>query len=219
VKIYQIFLVDDHPIFLKGLSLMLNEISDFKVIGEASNGREFIDKLEKGIKPDVVLMDIRMPELNGIESTKQALHIQPELKVIALTMFGEQKYMDQMAGAGAIGFIQKSVTREELEKAVRQVSLGQAYFSSAMIADLTSYSGSSSSGRSVLDQLNEHLTDREFEVLKYIVKGFSAQEIAEKMFLSFRTIEGHRSNLISKTGTRNVVDLVIFAIRNKLVEI
>lgn len=217
MKIYQIFIVDDHPIFLKGLLLMLNEISDFKVIGEAVNGRDFLSKITE-VKPDVVLMDIKMPELNGIDATREALQLYPDLKVIALTMFGEQKYMDQMADAGAIGFLQKSVTRDELEKAVRQVSLGQPYFSTAIIADLSA-SVSNGSAAFLTDSFNERLTERELEVLKYIVTGLSAQEIAEKMFLSFRTIEGHRSNLISKTNTRNVVDLVIFAIRNKLVEI
>jgi DNA-binding NarL/FixJ family response regulator len=216
MKIYQIFLVDDHPIFLKGLALMLNEISDFKVIGEASNGIDFLNCLNS-VKPDVVLMDIKMPELNGIETTKKALQIYPDLKVIALTMFGEQKYLNLMAEAGALGFLQKSITRDELEKAIRLVSGGQAYFSEEVFADL---SASVNNSESVdYNQNYERLTERETEVLKNIVKGLSAHEIAEKMYLSPRTVEGHRSSLISKTGTRNVVDLVIFAIRNKLVEI
>ena len=217
MNIYQVFLVDDHPIFLKGLALMLNEISDFKVIGEASNGREFLEKIAIR-KPDVVLMDIKMPEINGIEATKQALQMYPDLKVIALTMFGEQKYLDLMAAAGAVGFLQKSITRDELEKAVKQVSHGEAFFSREMVADLSA-SAVKVSGSGVLEQINERLTDRELEVLKYIVMGLTAQQIAEKMFLSFRTVEGHRSNLISKTGSRNVVDLVIFSIRNNLVNL
>ncbi len=216
MKIYQIFLVDDHPIFLRGLSLMLNEISDFKVIGEAGNGIEFLNAI-KTVKPDVVLMDIKMPELNGIETTKKALQLYPDLKVIALTMFGEPKYLNLMAIAGALGFLQKSITRDELEKAVRLVSGGQAYFSKEVFADLSA--SGSTAGSIALSQPYDRLTERETDVLKYIVMGLSAQEIAERMFLSPRTVEGHRSNLISKTGTRNVVDLVIFAIRNKLVEI
>lgn len=196
---------------------MLNEISDFKVVGEAVNGQDFLDQITD-TQPDVVLMDIKMPVLNGIETTKRVLERYPDIKVIALTMFGEQKYLNMMAKAGAMGFIQKSISRKELELAVRQVSAGETYFSREMLADISADSQPVSGGV-ILEEFNEHLTERELQVLHYIVQGLSAQQIAEKMFISYRTVEGHRTNLISKTGTRNVVDLVIYAIRNRLVEI
>jgi DNA-binding NarL/FixJ family response regulator len=215
MKIYQIYLVDDHSIFLKGLTLLLNEVPEFKVIGEAGNGGDFLHDLDH-LQPDVVLMDIRMPGMNGIEATRKALEKYPDLNIIALTMFGEQKYYKLMAEAGARGFMQKDIRKEELIEAIKRVTEGESFFSQKIISELAVTSGNSD-GDDIMEKLGEKLTEREYEVLKYLVNGLSAPEIAEKMFISPRTVEGHRANLISKTGTKNVVDLVIFAIRNKLV--
>lgn len=217
MNILKILLVDDHEIFLKGLTMMLNEFNEFKVIGEAKNGQEFLDSLEH-IIPDIVLMDIKMPILNGVEATKKAIEKYPDLKVIALTMFGEHKYLRMMADAGAQGFIQKNINKNELELAIQTVAKGQTYFSPEMMADIAQW-GSSAEPGIFLNDLNERLSDRELDVLKLIIKGMSSQEMANKLFISPRTVEGHRANLIAKTGTRNVVDLVIYAIRNHLVEI
>jgi DNA-binding NarL/FixJ family response regulator len=217
MKIYQIYIVDDHPIFLKGLSLLLNEVKEFKVIGEANNGLEFLLDLEHH-SPDVVLIDIRMPEMNGIEATRYALEKFPGLNIIALTMFGEQRYYNLMAEAGARGFLQKDVTKAELVEAIKRVSEGETYFSQRVMNELAGNSDALA-GEDFLARMDEKLTDREFEVLRYLVNGLSAPEIADKMFISPRTVEGHRASLISKTGTKNVVDLVIFAIKHKLVEI
>ena len=215
--IIKIILVDDHAIFLKGLTLMLNECSKFKVIGEASNGLEFLQLLEK-VSPDLVLMDIKMPVMNGIEACKKAIEKFPDLKMIALTMFSEHKYLRMMAEAGALGFIQKSIGKEELELSIRTVYQGKTYFSPEMLADIAKWEPASTSGI-FLEEQNERLSDRELDVLQLIAKGLSTQEIADKLFISPRTVEGHRANLIAKTATRNVVDLVIYAIRNRLVVI
>lgn len=214
MEIIKIVLVDDHSIFSKGLSLLLNEVLEFKVIGEARNGEDFLNKLPLW-KPDVVLMDIKMPVMDGIQATNLALKTYPKLKIIALTMFGESHYYRSMADAGAVGFVQKNVSGSELQKAIKNVMKGESYFSDSIKKDISSYANSDLS----IEEYNEKLTEREFEVLSYIVKGLSANEIAEKMFISSRTVEGHRANLISKTGTRNVVDLVIYAIRNHLIEL
>jgi len=216
MNIIKIVLVDDHSIFAKGLSMLLNEVQDFKVIGEASNGEEFIESLLFW-KPDIVLMDIKMPEMNGIEATKKGIHLIPNLKVIALTMFGEPHYCKQMAEAGASGFVQKNISRQELEEAIRKVYRGENYFSKEILKSISNKNNNKDN--LFIEAYNEKLTEREYEVLKYIVLGLSAQEIAEKMFISFRTVEGHRASLISKTGTRNVVDLVIFAIKNNIIDI
>ena len=217
MKIYQIYLVDDHPIFLKGLSLLLNEVKEFKVIGEANNGVEFLLDMEHQA-PDVVLMDIRMPGMNGIDATRYALEKFPGMNIIALTMFGEQKYYNLMAEAGARGFLQKDVTKDELVEAIKRVSEGETYFSQRVMSELAGNSGGLAR-EEFLEAMDEKLTERELEVLKYLVNGLSAHEIADKMFISPRTVEGHRASLISKTVTKNVVDLVIFAIRHKLVAI
>jgi len=219
MNIYTILIADDHPIFLKGLSIMLNEVSEFKVIGEVSNGEEMLDMLQmlSDSLPDVVITDIKMPRLDGIEATKRATELYPELNIIALTMFGEHKYLKMMAEAGAKGFLQKSVTRDELEKAIKSVCNGNAYFSTEIMTDLASVKPQK--GNAIfIEELNEHFTPRELKVLKLIIKGLSSQEIADAMFISPRTVEGHRANLISKTGTKNMVDLAIYAIRNHLVE-
>jgi DNA-binding NarL/FixJ family response regulator len=217
MKIYQIYLVDDHSIFLKGLTLLLNEVPEFKVIGEASNGADFLRDLDH-LQPDVVLMDIRMPGMNGIEATRLALEKNPSLNIIALTMFGERKYYKLMAEAGARGFMQKDIRKEELIEAIKSVTEGESYFTQQVINELAS-SSIDGEADDIMATMGEKLTEREHEVLKYLVQGLSAPEIAEKMSISPRTVEGHRANLIAKTGTKNVVELVIFAVRHRLIAI
>lgn len=195
---------------------MLNEVSEFKVIGEASNGEELLLLLQKS-KPDVVITDIKMPIMNGVEATKRALELYPDLNIIALTMFGEHTYINLMGEAGAKGFLQKSVNRDELEKAIKTVCAGNTYFSHEIRNDLAKDKEKEAS--IYLKELNEHFTPRELKVLSLLAKGLTTQEIAHTMFISPRTVEGHRANLISKTGTKNVVDLAIYAIRNYLVDI
>lgn len=212
--IIKIILADDHAIFLKGLRMMVNECSNFKVIGEASNGRELLDLLDH-ISPDIILTDIKMPVMNGVEATKAAVEKYPHPKIMALTMFSDLKYMRLMAEAGASGFILKSIGKTELELAINTVSSGKTYFSPQLLGEIAESDPVESSGIYLKD-VNERLTERELDVLQYIVKGFSTQEIADRLFISKRTVEGHRANLILKTGTRNVVDLVIYAIRNRL---
>jgi DNA-binding NarL/FixJ family response regulator len=216
MNIIKIVLVDDHSIFMKGLGMLLNGITDFKVVGEAENGQVFLDHL-KTWQPDLVLMDIKMPVLNGIEASRKALEMMPSLKIIALTMFGEAHYCSAMAETGAQGFVQKNVSGAELEKAIRTVISGNNYFSRPLLKDLSPTI--SPNDKLFIAEYNESLTDREFEVLTHIAKGLSSHEIAQKMFISARTVEGHRANLISKTGTKNVVDLVIYAIRNGLIAV
>lgn len=215
--IIKIVVVDDHAIFLKGLSLLINECPDFKVVGEANNGIQFLELLEK-MTPDLVLMDIKMPLMDGIEATEKALIKFPDLKIMTLTMFNEHKYLRLMAEAGVNGFILKSIGKRELEQAIKTVVAGKTYFSPEVMEDISKWETFSGSGI-FLEDMNERLSEREVDVLQEIVKGLSTQEIADKLFISKRTVEGHRANLIAKTATRNVVDLVIYAIRKHLVSI
>jgi DNA-binding NarL/FixJ family response regulator len=216
MNIVKIVLVDDHSIFSKGLSMLLNGVVDFKVVGDASDGQELLDNLLEW-QPDVILMDVKMPGVNGIDATRQALEKMPGLKIIALTMFAEAHYCRSMAEAGAHGFLQKNVSGAELEKAIRTVVSGQNYFSQPLMKDLLPKE--KPDNYLFISERNEYLTEREHEVLVFIAQGLSANEIANKMFISSRTVEGHRASLISKTGTRNVVDLVIFSIRKGLIEL
>lgn len=209
----KILLVDDHEIFRNGLIMVLSKLKNIEVVGEASNGLEFLKILEEHKDTEIVLIDIKMPIMNGIEATKEALSKYPNLKVIALTMFGDDEYIDNMLEAGAKGFLLKNVNKEGLSRAIKAVSENHNYFSEELLSFFTKKK-----------KLNEKapqqiaLTKREIEVLQLIAKGLSNQEIAEKLFISTRTVDGHKTNLIAKTESKNVVGLLSYALKHKLVD-
>lgn len=211
----RVVITDDHEIFRNGLKLLLNNISDLEVVYEASNGKEFVDYIRNN-PADLVFMDIKMPEMNGIEATKKAMEIKPGLKIIALTMFGESEYFDGMNRAGAMGFLLKKSDKEELEKAIDIVLNGETYLAPDLITDLRN---SQKTTPNLPASTNVRLTRREKEVLHYICQGYSNHEIADILYVSKRTIDGHRNNLIQKTHSKNSISLVIFAIKNNLVQI
>ena len=166
---------------------------------------------------DLVFMDIKMPHMDGIETTKKLLEINPKIKVVALSMFGEEEYLQSMLDAGARGFLLKNIDPDELEKGISQVMKGYNFFSGELLNILTKMFVA---GDTVTEETPEiKLTKREQEVLELICKGYTNNEIAEKLFLSQRTIDGHRAKIISKAGARNTVSLVTFAIKNKLVSL
>ncbi|MBU0486428.1 MAG: response regulator transcription factor [Bacteroidetes bacterium] len=207
-----IYVVDDHEIFRDGLVLVLSGIPGFSVIGHCSSGRDFLNVLD-GIKPDIVLMDIEMPVMNGIDAVQMAISRYPDLKILALSMFGEEEYLHEMINAGAQGFVLKNISKEDLERAIYAVVEGKNYYSEELLAFFT---------RKFLKSTqveDANLTKRELEVLQYIALGFTDNEIADKLFVSQRTVNGHRASLISKTGSKNTVNLLVYAIKNKLVEI
>lgn len=210
-----IMVVDDHQIFRTGLILLLNEIEYIGNIQEASDGEEVFDVLEKGKIPDIILMDIKMPKMNGIDATAKVLEKYPKIKIVALSMHDEEKYLDSMLRAGAKGFLSKKVGLEDLEKAIKRVYDGKNYFSEDLMNILVQKITPSNKGK----QVEVNLTKREKEILKHIASGSSNQEIAEKLFISQRTVESHRANLLEKTNSKNSINLVIFAIRNNLIEI
>jgi DNA-binding NarL/FixJ family response regulator len=206
----KIIIVDDHQIFRKGFAMIIGTFPDMELIGEASNGQEFLDLIEK-TKPDLVFMDIKMPVMNGIDATKSALQKYPELKIVALSMFGEEKYLQSMMEAGAIGFLLKDVLREELEIAIKLYLDGKNYYSEELLSFFTK--------KYINDKLDDDISRRELEVLKLVAKGFTNQEISDSLFISLRTVEGHKTSLIQKTGSKNIVDLLIYALKKKLIEI
>ncbi len=210
----RLIIVDDHEIFRKGLIMVVNKFKDVEVVAEASNGKEFLSILEKQ-EIDMVFMDIEMPLMNGIEATKVALEKYPELKIVALSMFGEEEYLKHMLDAGVKGFLLKNVSKETLERAILAVASGNNYFSEELLHFFTKKYISSDKPEN--DEIK--LTKRELEVLQLIAKGLTDQEIADTLFISQRTVNGHRANLISKTGSKNTVNLLIYAIKNKLIEI
>ncbi|HOI00019.1 MAG TPA: response regulator transcription factor [Bacteroidales bacterium] len=210
---YRILLVDDHTLFRKGLRNLLCSMKEFQVVGEASNGRELMDLLEK-TPADVVLLDIEMPVMNGIEAAALAMQKYPGLKIIALSMYGEEEYYHRMVDAGVKGFLLKNTDVREVRTALEQVMAGASYFSHELLMNVVGSIDPPSRA-----EPQEELTERELEVLILICQGLSNQEIADHLCLSRRTVDKHREHLLSKTQCRNTANLVMYAIRNKLVEL
>jgi DNA-binding NarL/FixJ family response regulator len=217
-KKIDIVLVDDHNMFREGIKFLLTQIGNIEVVGEASNGKELVDYLEINKKPDVILLDINMPEMNGVEACTLITKKYPGINIIALSMNDEQEYYFKMIQAGAKGFVQKQAGREKLEEAINEVLDGGSYFPEDILRKIIFKFGTEDSVESKIEK-QYGLTKREKEVLALLCQGFTNTEIAERLFLSPKTIEGHRANLLSKTGTKNSAHLVMFAIKNGIIKI
>jgi DNA-binding NarL/FixJ family response regulator len=213
-KKLKVLIVDDHEFFRHGLKMVINRLKYAHVVGEASNGQDFLDIIPEK-NPDIVLMDIQMPKMNGIEATEKALEKYPGLKIVALTMFEDEEYLQSMIDAGAKGFLLKNITREVLDQALQAISSGNNYYSPELLQFFTR-----KVSRDNKDDTEEiHLTRREREILQLICDGLSNKEIADKLFISERTVVGHKSNLLSKTNCKSAVGLLSYAIKHKLVEV
>ena len=209
----RIALVDDHSLFRRGLKMLLTSHADFEVVAEASSGEEFLELMDAA-RPDVVFMDYSMGGMNGAEATERALERMPELKIISLTMFGDNAYYSRMATSGAKGFLLKDSEFDEVVEAVRTVCDGGTYFSALLLESL-SQSLHSVEGIDERDMLSE----REVEILVGICQGLSTQEIADRHFISKRTVDKHRANILEKSGCKNTASLVVYAIKKGLVEV
>ena len=210
-----IIIVDDHEIFRDGLKSVLSQIEDFRIIGEAENG-EYLLKLLNKVTCDVILMDIEMPIMDGIEATKQALNKIPSLKIITLSSYGQQVYYQKMISAGAHGFVQKKSGKYELEKAIKAVYNGGNYFPQEILKKIIT-----KPDHKDIESITEKkwgITKRELEILQLICNGLTNHEIADNLYISPKTVDNHRTNLLSKTSTRNSANLVMFAIKNQLVK-
>lgn len=209
----RIIIADDHQLFRNGLKILLNAFPEFEVVGEVSNGEEFL-RILKTTKADIALMDISMPEMDGIEATRKGLKLCPEIDIIALSMYGEEEYYYKMVDAGAKGFLVKDSDISEVKDAILTVRKGGSYFSQELLYHVI---------QKIKHRENEsksaNLSKRETEILFKICEGLSNQEIAETLFISKRTVDKHRANLLGKTNSKNTASLILFAIRNKLIEI
>ena len=206
----KVIIVEDHTIFREGMKRVISEMEDMELVGEAENGAVFIRMLKK-VEPDIVLMDIQMPEMDGIEATEKALKIYPSLKILVLSMFGEEEYVYSMVDRGVSGFILKTSGLADFNRAIKKILDGQQYYSEEIMAILVKKFRSYDSPDKLV------LSEKENEVLRLLCKGLSNNDIADKLFLSVRTVEGYRNKLLQKTGSSNVLNLVIFAVKNKLV--
>lgn len=204
----KIIIVDDHKAMLSGLSLLLKDLGH-NVIAQAINGKEFLKLLETNT-PDVVLMDIEMPVMNGIEASKEALKIYPELNILVLSMYNDEEFYNSLIDIGVKGFILKESDHDEIDRAINSILAGKHYFSQELLVKLL---------RKKQEKNQIFLSSREIEILNLLCKGLSSVEIADKLFLSSRTVEKIRSELLQKTNTSNSISLAIFAVKNNLVEI
>ena len=216
----RIALVDDHSLFRKGLKVLLSSRPDFTIVADVGSGEEFLSVLMQS-QPDVVFMDYAMPEMNGAETTRRALEMLPDMKVITLSMFGDNAYYSDMMSSGAKGFLLKDSEFAEVVEAVETVFEGGTYFSASLLESLSHSLRSTGATASVADDIAEadRLSEREIEVLLAICQGLSTQEIADKLFISKRTVDKHRANILEKSGCKNTASLVVYAIRNGFVEI
>lgn len=214
MKKHKVILVDDHKLFRNGLKLLLNNSDNIEVIAEASNGLEFLKIIEEN-KDAIVFMDIQMPEMNGIEATKIGLEKYPDLKIIVLTMFGDDEYYYQMIEAGVKGFLLKNTDIDEVLEAIETVAKGENCFSKELLYNIVR--NISQTKKNNHDEAN--LSEREIEILHLICEGLSNQEIADKLFISKRTVDKHRSNILDKTGTNNTASLVMYSIKQGIIVI
>ncbi len=209
----KIYIVDDHSLFREGLHFLLSNSEFISEIKEATNGREFMENVE-AFNPDLVLMDIDMPELNGIDATKEALKRFPELKIVALSMYSDENYYTEMIEAGAKGFLLKNSKFDDVQNAILEVCEGRNYFSPEILASIVS-----NLNRKTKQPGNEELTKREIEIVLNICQGLSNQEIADQLYISKRTVDKHRENILLKTQSKNTAELVVYAIKNGYFEV
>lgn len=208
-----IIIADDHRMFRESLSKILSMKKFATVLAEASNGKELLDLLDKH-SPQIILTDISMPEMDGVEATKLVLQKCPDIKVLALSSFGDEKYYYSMLEAGAKGFVLKNAGITELQNAITEIAKGGTWFSAELI-------------QKVISKLNDKqkketvtvLTEREIEILRYICDSLTNEQISEKINISYDTVKWHRANILAKTECNNTAALVIYAIRNKIFEI
>lgn len=209
----KIIIADDHRMFRESLRKILTIEKVADVIAEASDGIELLELLDE-YRPKIILMDIAMPGMDGIEATKKALEKQPDIKVISLSSFGDEKYYYSMVEAGAKGFVLKTAGIVELESAIIEVAKGGNWFSNELIQKLI-VSISAKPKKEVTSVLSE----RELEILRLICKCLTNEQIAKKINISFDTVKWHRANILTKTACTNTAGLVIYAIKNNLIEI
>jgi DNA-binding NarL/FixJ family response regulator len=211
----KVLLVEDHAIVRDGVRSLLEEEKRYRVMAEAGSGEQALERM-KNQKFDLAVVDINMAGMNGIEFTRHAKRLQPEMKVLALTMLSEEEHIRMMIEAGANGYILKNSSRTVFSKAIETILAGDSYYSEEVTRTvMRGLEGKREKSRTPLGLLME-LSDREREVLRLIVQQFTNQEIAGKLFISVRTVDAHRRNMMEKIGARNTAGLVKFALENHI---
>ena len=213
----RVLVVDDHTIVRDGICALLALAGDIEVVGEAANGSEAL-KMVKKLTPDVVLMDIAMPIMGGLEATRRINKEFPGTKVLVLTQYDDKEYVFPVLESGASGFISKAAASSELALGIRSVHQGDSYLSPSVAKLLVENYQSTAGERAGQDPYSQ-LTEREREVLKLLAEGFSTQEMADMLVITRKTVEGHKTNLMTKLGIHNRIDLVKYALRRGIITI
>jgi DNA-binding NarL/FixJ family response regulator len=213
----RVLVVDDHTIVRDGICALLGLAGDMEVVGEAANGREALEMVRK-LMPDVVLMDMAMPVMGGLEATRRIRKEFPKVKVLALTQYDDKAYVFPVIEAGACGFISKTAASSELASGIRSVHRGDSFLSPSVARFLVEDYQQVASMKGGQDPY-EQLTDREREVLKLAAEGYTTQEIADMLVLSPKTVEGHKTNLMSKLDIHNRTELVKYALRKGIITV
>ncbi len=214
-----ILLVDDHTLFREGLKVLLRQNPSFVVAGEAGSVQEACEQAEK-LRPELVLMDIALPDDNGIEGTRLILDIVPSAKVVIISMYSKMDFVVKAIRAGAVGYIIKDSTPGILLKALGTVLEGHYYFDHTVLEEIVQFLLEQEDGRvTASDENYERLTPREQEVMRLVARGLSTKQIASELFISPKTVENHRTRIMEKLGLDNVVDLVKYAARLGIIDI
>jgi len=208
----KVFIADDHQIIIDGLKSVLEEDKSIEVIGIANNGGDAIERI-KLFNIDVVILDIEMPVFNGIEVTRQIREFNRDIKIIILSMYNESGLIKKLSAMGANGYLLKNADQEELITAIKEVHKGKNYFSE-QLDDASLQSSAEKITPDINTKEFTDLTEREIEILKNIADGLSNKEIGEKLFISHRTVDTHRTNLMKKLGVNKIAGLIKFAIQN-----
>jgi DNA-binding NarL/FixJ family response regulator len=213
----KIVLVDDHRIFRDGLKSLLSEVEFIEVIGEASGGSELMDLLNT-LKPDLLILDISMKDISGIEVSKQVTMLYPEIKIMILSMHTNEEFVINAIKAGVNGYLSKDASKEELLDAIKIIYEGGECYSK-LVSDnfLKSYIRKFKAEQSLLE--NKTLTQREIEILKLAAGGLTNKEIADKLFISNKTVDCHKNNIVQKLKLKNTAEMVLYAIKNKIIEV
>lgn len=213
MKKIKALIADDHRMFADGIISILAETDNIEVIGEAVNGKDAV-ALAKNLNPDIILMDVNMPELNGIEATRQIKKAVPNVKILMITMHNTREYIQQILSTGAEGYILKNTGRDELLNAIMTIMSGEMFYS-AEVTDLVMKSYK----EPMIEEKEEvKLSTRELEILKLISQEMTTAEIADTLFISHFTVDTHRKNLLNKLNVRNIAGLVKYAIKQGILE-
>jgi two-component system NarL family response regulator len=215
----KVLIVDDHALFRRGLQMVLRQEPDIDVVGEAADGNEAVDMAQESM-PDVILMDVRMPHRSGIEATRQIKDLLPHVKILMLTISDEEADLYEAIKAGASGYLLKEIPIDEVSEAIRSVSAGQSRLSPSMAAKLlTEFAAMSKRAAETRQLPAPRLTEREMEVLRLVAQGLNNRDIGGKLFISENTVKNHIRNILEKLHLHSRMEAVVYAVREKLLEI